>query len=130
MKKIIFITFIFAFTAAVQASELIQYDLRVDGMTCPFCLATSEKTLKKHDGVEHISSNLDNGVISVCGPTSLVFDEVELSSLFKTKGFTYRSLEKLEACSLLGIDTDLKGAVTEIQEHVHSDKHNAVHSHE
>ena len=100
MKKLLFIVFSFALNLSVQANELIQYDLRVDGMTCPFCLATSEKALKKIQGVRYVSSNLDTATISVCGPASLEFDEAELSDLFKSKGFTYRSLEKQMNCSL------------------------------
>ena len=119
MKKLLFIVFSFALNLSVQANELIQYDLRVDGMTCPFCLATSEKALKKIQGVRYVSSNLDSATISVCGPASLEFDEAELSDLFKTKGFTYRSLEKQKNCSLPGSDGE-ESTPLETQEHAHS----------
>ena len=109
MKKLSFIVFILIFTFIptfvnnldLHAAELIQYDLKVDGMTCPFCLASSESALKKLDGVERISSNLETGTISVCGPASLEFDELELGKLFEKKGFTYRHLSKLANCSLV-----------------------------
>lgn len=129
MKKIIFVALSFAFAVSAHASELIQYDLRVDGMTCPFCLATSEKALKKLPGVQYISSNLDTATISVCGPDSLKFDEAELSDLFKTKGFTYRSLEKLKNCSLLSSDGEELTAL-ETQEHAHKGEHDEDHNHE
>ena len=109
MKKLSFIVFtlIFTFISSLTtnldlyAAELIQYDLKVDGMTCPFCLASSESALKKIDGVERISSNLETGTISVCGPVSLEFDEQELGKLFTKKGFTYRHLSKSQSCSLV-----------------------------
>ena len=131
MKNIMFVALSFAFIVPSQASELIQYDLRVDGMTCPFCLATSEKALKKLPGVQHVSSNLDTATISVCGPDSLEFDEAELSDLFKTKGFTYRSLEKLKNCSLLSSDgEELTALETQEPAHGGEHEHGEDHSHE
>ena len=118
MKKLLFIVFSFALNLSVQANELIQYDVRVDGMTCPFCLATSEKALKKIQGVRYVSSNLDTATISVCGPASLEFDEAELSKLFESKGFTYRSLEKQMNCSLPDSDGE-ESTPLETQEHAH-----------
>lgn len=110
MKKLSLIVFtlIFALTKNLDswAAELIQYDLKVDGMTCPFCLASSESALKKIDGVEYISSNLETGTISVCGPDSLAFDELELDKLFTKKGFTYRHLSKSASCSLIKAQAD------------------------
>ena len=99
--KIILILFstIFAFTSTL-AKERIQYDLRVDGITCPFCVATSEQALKKIDGIELINSNLKTGIISVCGTSSLSFEEDQLSELFRNKGFTYRGLSKANSCSI------------------------------
>ena len=82
------------------AEQKIQYDIRIDGFTCPFCIATSEKALKKIEGIELISSNLETGTISVCGASTLVLEELELERLFLKKGFTYRGLTKIDGCSL------------------------------
>jgi len=100
MKKLLtLIGAIFALTGA-HAEELVQYDLRIDGITCPFCVATSEQALQKIDGVELISSNLETGTISVCGARSLSFDEQQLTKLFRDKGFTYRGSTLAKACSI------------------------------
>lgn len=88
----------FAATAA-HAGD-VQYDLRVDGMTCPFCVATSERALKKIDGVKAVSTNLEEGVISVCADESVKLTDEQLRELFLDKGFTYRSMTKEEGCSI------------------------------
>ncbi len=100
MKKFLLIITSCLFSSGAIANHAIQYDIRIDGITCPFCVATSEKALMKLDGVGSISSNLESGVISVCGPNSLVLEESQMRSLFLKKGFTFRSLSKMENCSI------------------------------
>ena len=51
--------------------------------------------------MEHIQSSLETGTISVCGPASLEFDESELKKFLTNNGFSYRSLSKLDSCSLI-----------------------------
>ena len=82
------------------AAELRQYDIRVDGMTCPFCVATSEKALKKITGVHAVTTNLEQGEISVCADDRAVFTEAELKKLFLAKGFTFRSFTQSQKCSV------------------------------
>ena len=78
----------------------VQYDLRVDGMTCPFCAATSEKALKKIEGVTKVSTDLDTATISVCTDENTDMADEKLTKLFKKKGFTYVSKTKQETCSV------------------------------
>jgi len=84
---------------AAQASD-VQYNLRVDGMTCPFCVATSEKALKKIDGVKRVSTDLDADVIRVCADETVEFTEEQLRELFLDKGFTYKGMTKQEGCTI------------------------------
>jgi len=98
-NSLILLTSLVIFSTS-HADELIQYDLRIDGITCPFCVATSEKALKKIDGIQRISSNLDTGIISVCGVNSLTLEEDQLTNIFRSKGFTYRGQSKLDSCSI------------------------------
>ncbi len=76
-----------------------EYKLQVDGMTCPFCVATSEKALKKINGVKDASANLETGVINVCTDGSVNFTDEQLKAMFLEKGFTYRSMTKTNTCS-------------------------------
>ncbi|PHS28149.1 MAG: hypothetical protein COA84_02565 [Robiginitomaculum sp.] len=75
------------------------YKLQVDGMTCPFCVATSEKALKKINGVKDASANLETGVINVCTDGTVNFTDDQLKAMFLERGFTYRSMTKTKTCS-------------------------------
>jgi len=85
--------------AAASAKE-VQYDLRIDGLTCPFCVATSEKALKKIAGVSRVSTNLKAGKISVCATDTVNFTDQRLAKLFLKKGFTYKGKTKKNTCTI------------------------------
>lgn len=88
-------------TAAPALAKDVQYLLRIDGITCPFCVATSEKALKKIDGVKAVKSSLKDGTITVCADDGKVtFTDAQLTEIFKKKGFTYRSMEITGACGV------------------------------
>jgi len=100
MIRALFISIGLVFVSAAAMAAEVQYDLRVDGITCPFCVATSEKALKKIEGVKHVSANLETGVISVCTDDTVVFTDEQLTKLFLDKGFTYKGMTKLDACTV------------------------------
>lgn len=88
-----------SFGSAAQAADQ-QYDLRVDGLTCPFCVATSTKALKKIDGVTHVSADLKSGLISVCAAEGTDLSDARMTKLFRKKGFTYRSQIIVDTCQI------------------------------
>jgi len=98
MRKLILTTgAILAFGAtAAMAGE--SYTVKVDGMTCPFCVAKVEKNLKAMPGVASVSTNLKAGLISVCAapPAQLTSDKVK--GLITSAGFTFKKLSKNGAC--------------------------------
>ncbi len=98
-KKTLIPIGLIVFSTPVWADD-IQYDLQVDGITCPFCVATSEKALRKTDGVKFVSADLDSGIISVCAEEQVEFTDEQLTELFLDKGFTYRSMSKLNQCTI------------------------------
>ena len=98
-----FIAFVFTGTAL---ADDVQYDIRVDGITCPFCVATSERALKKIEGVHSVGSNLETGTIFVCANSQVAFTDAQLKQLFLDKGFTYRSFNKASGCSIGGHEHD------------------------
>lgn len=100
MLRLLLFTSVFALAGAAAQAADVQYDLRVDGMTCPFCVATSEKALRKLDGVKRISTDLDAGIIRVCTDEAVVFTDDQLTKLFLDKGFTYRSMTKRDGCTI------------------------------
>ena len=96
----------FAVTTTATLADEVQYDIRVDGITCPFCVATSERALKKIEGVHSVGSNLETGTIFVCADSKVAFTDAQLKQLFLDKGFTYRSFNKASGCSIGGHEHD------------------------
>ena len=81
--------------AALAAGKL--YELRVDGMACPFCAYGIEKKFKKMDGVEAIDIDLQKGLVRVRTRTDKTFTEGELKTLINDSGFTLKGLEEKSA---------------------------------
>lgn len=98
MKSMMKFLLAFALTGSALADD-VQYDIRVDGITCPFCVATSERELKKITGVHAVGSNLETGTLFVCADSQVTFTDAYLKQLFLDKGFTYRSFQKTSGCS-------------------------------
>ena len=106
MKHTILSLLVFVATSVTAFADDVQYDIRVDGITCPFCVATSERALKKIEGVHTVGSNLETGTIFVCADSRVALNDAQLKQLFRDKGFTYRSFEKSSACSIAGHEHD------------------------
>ncbi len=106
MKRTILFLVTFAVTITAALADDVQYDIRVDGITCPFCVATSERALKKIEGVHAVGSDLETGTIFVCAESRVAFSDAQLKQLFLDKGFTYRSFEKTSRCSIAGHEHD------------------------
>ncbi len=105
MKSTILFLVAYALTGTASAGD-VQYDIRVDGITCPFCVATSERALKKIEGVHAVGSNLETGTIFVCADNQVTFTDAQLKQLFLDKGFTYRSFENTSGCSIADHEHD------------------------
>ncbi|MFQ5487244.1 MAG: heavy-metal-associated domain-containing protein [Gammaproteobacteria bacterium] len=69
-----------------------QYDLRVDGLSCPFCAYGIEKKLKKTEGVETVDIDLKRGVVVVKAREGVKLTEPQMKQLVKDAGFTLKSL--------------------------------------
>ena len=80
-------------------AQLREYLIRVDGMVCPFCVATSRRELEKIVGVHQVIADLERGLIMVCVDEQVTFTEQQLKKLFARKGFTYRSFTQRDGCS-------------------------------
>ena len=106
MKRTILFLVTFAVTITAALADEVQYDIRVDGITCPFCVATSERALKKIEGVHAVGSDLETGTIFVCAESRVAFSDAQLKQLFLDKGFTYRSFAKTSRCSIAGHEHD------------------------
>ncbi|GMR08615.1 MAG: hypothetical protein BMS9Abin26_1621 [Gammaproteobacteria bacterium] len=70
------------------------YEMRVDGLACPFCAYGVEKKLKKVEGTSDIKVDLDKGLVSVNMAEGRELTEEQMKKLFQDAGFTYRSMVK------------------------------------
>lgn len=69
-----------------------RYEMRVDGLACPFCAYGIEKKLNAVDGVSNINIDLDKGLVSVDMKEGTSMSEKQMKKLFNDSGFTYRSM--------------------------------------
>ena len=86
----------FLLPAAAFAAQT-QYQLRVDGLACPFCAYGIEKELTKTDGVETIDIDINAGTVTVTMAEDATMTEVQADRIVKDAGFTLSGFEKLEA---------------------------------
>ncbi len=84
-----------AASGVVMAAGM-QYELRVDGLACPFCAYGIEKKLKKTAGVKTVEFDLEAGKVIVTTEESARFTEKEMERLIEEAGFTLRGMTKRE----------------------------------
>ncbi len=96
MKRLILILFMAAMALPALAAGL-HYQIRVDGLACPYCAYGIEKKLKQIDGVGKIDVDLDKGLVDVDVANGTTLTEPQMKKLFKDAGFTYRSMKTMPA---------------------------------
>lgn len=69
-----------------------QYDMRVDGLACPFCAYGIEKKFTKTEGVESVDINLQKGLVIVKTGEGKTFTEEKLKEIINDSGFTMKSV--------------------------------------
>ncbi len=74
-----------------------QYQLRVDGLACPFCAYGIEKELKRTDGVESIKIDINAGIVTVTMAEGATMTEARASRIVKDAGFTLGSFKEVQA---------------------------------
>lgn len=72
-----------------------QYQLRVDGLACPYCAYGVEKKIKALGGVDKgsVAIRLNEGLVVFQADTETAIGEMALKRLVNDAGFTLRSLE-------------------------------------
>lgn len=68
------------------------YEMRVDGLACPYCAYGIEKKLTAIDGVQGLDIDLDAGIVRVDVSSGVELKEAAMKQLFHDAGFTYRSM--------------------------------------
>ena len=76
-----------------------QYQLRVDGLACPFCAYGIEKALTRTDGVEGIDIDINAGIVTVTMADGAAMTEEKAQQIVKDAGFTLAGFEKVETAA-------------------------------
>ncbi len=82
-------------TTAFAGSE--QYQLRVDGLACPFCAYGIEKKLSAIEGVENLDIDIETGAVMVTMADGATLDETAARRAVKAAGFSLRGFAKVDA---------------------------------
>ncbi len=96
MKQLLLILFL-ATTALPAFAASTHYQIRVDGLACPYCAYGIEKKLKQIEGVGKIDVDLEKGLVKVDVADGTTLAEPQMKKLFKDAGFTYRSMKTTPA---------------------------------
>lgn len=70
-----------------------QYQLRVDGLACPFCAYGIEKKLNAAKGVKGIQIDINSGTVTVTMEAGASLSEAQARQIVKDAGFTLRKLQ-------------------------------------
>lgn len=76
--------------------ESPEYKVHVDGLACPFCAYGIEKHLGRIDGVHHVETHINEGVVLVTVEDDVTLDETAVAGAVKKAGFTLNRLERVE----------------------------------
>lgn len=71
-----------------------QYELRVDGLACPYCAYGIEKKLRRTQGVQQIDIDIDRGVVQVGMAEGKTLSKPQMEQLVKDAGFTLRGMKE------------------------------------
>ncbi len=83
--------------AVIAFAAPAQYQLRVDGLACPFCAYGVEKELNRTDGVESIRIDINAGTVTVTMAEGATMTEAQASRIVEDAGFTLGGFEEVRA---------------------------------
>lgn len=75
----------------------LTYQLRVDGLSCPFCAYGIEKKLGALEGVQGVETNIKDGIVIVTMKDGVTIDEASAKKAVKEAGFSLRKLEQIQS---------------------------------
>ncbi len=91
-RSALFIAILVFLWAGPSVAAGTRYELRVDGLACPFCAYGIEKKLMKTPGVEAVEIDLDKGLVIVSAEEGAAFSEAQMKTLVDDAGFTLRGM--------------------------------------
>ncbi len=70
------------------------YQIRVDGLSCPFCSYGIEKKLKALPGVDQVEVDMESGVVTVRMVLGATVSDKQLRKAVADAGFTPREISQ------------------------------------
>ncbi len=92
IKTLLLFTAIALLWSSVSFAAGIQYNMRVDGLACPFCAYGIEKKFTKTEGVDSVDIDLQKGLVIVKTREGKTFREEKLKEIINDAGFTMKSV--------------------------------------
>ncbi len=93
-------TMAFAFSLLLPVTVLAapaRYQLRVDGLACPFCAYGIEKELTRTDGVQTLDIDINAGTVTVTMEEGASLTEGQADQIVQDAGFTLRDFSEVGA---------------------------------
>ena len=94
-RKIILLLISLLLSSGASLAGETRYEMRVDGLVCPYCAYGIEKKLMAIQGVLEIDVDLQNGLVVVAAADTVRFTDIQLTNLFNDAGFTFRSFRQI-----------------------------------
>lgn len=97
MKQQIAIVMLILLSASVTAAP-VRYELRVDGLACPYCAYGIEKKIKALKGIDKDSLDiqLNEGLVVFVADTKPAYSKEKLKTLVNDAGFTLRGISTFD----------------------------------
>jgi len=94
MKQSVLTVLLLTVSVFANAAAM-RYELRVDGLACPYCAYGIEKKIKALDGVDKTSVEikLNDGLVIFQADTPEPMTEASLKTLINDAGFTLRHFQ-------------------------------------
>lgn len=73
------------------------YQLRVDGLACPFCAYGLEKKLGAIEGVQRIEVDIATGTVTVTMAEGAMLEETTAKQAVKEAGFSLRGFKQVQS---------------------------------
>jgi mercuric ion binding protein len=94
MKKLYIITALLLFFSNTAFAEESHYQLKVDGLVCPFCEYNIEKKVGSLEGISDVKANLENGTVSLILAEGTTLPEANIRKAITDAGFTLKSIDQ------------------------------------
>ena len=87
------------FASGAMAAQAA-WQLRVDGLACPFCAFGIEKKLNAIKGVERVEVDIASGTVTVTMTEGATLDEAAARKAVREAGFSLRGFRSIQSTSL------------------------------